>query len=216
MGEHHDVQRGKDVRTSYDEDQRDDKLREDVKETSDKATGAVQEAVNEAKHPSRDMGALADKDHIRNTLTTDPIGIITGDGLNAQYMRPIAPKVSAVGGASFGRLNAGGGTVSKFGANLGADYFLFGRYNEGLRIGPRLNLGVGRESIVDSPNTFGTFGVTGELGYNFIASNGITAGAAGGLGFVSGGEVSNENVSPGVSTGTRPDTYAKINLGYSW
>jgi hypothetical protein len=67
-------------------------------------------------------------------------------------------------------------------AASGLDFFVLGQNNAGLRIGPRVEVAAGRERVSGSSTTFARMGLAGELGYNYIASNGVTALVAGGLG----------------------------------
>ena len=181
---------------------------EKVEEGSENFGESMSSAAEEMAEPARKPRGIVDEEPVHNTLTADPVAIITGAGINAQYMRPLDPKLSGVVGANFARAPAAEGRVTNFSAHVGADYYVIGRNNEGLRVGPRLSAGLGRETIGESSN-FYTFGVAGELGYNWIAENGVTAGAAGGVG------------SNFAAITNQPDednfaAYAKLNLGYSW
>ena len=216
------VQRGRDVRTSYEGSSAGQELRQDSREVGSKideagrnASRGVTEAVDEARHPRHDAMGVTTRGEVRNTLTTDPLATVLGSGVNAQYERPFSPKLSGVAGASFGRLSAGDGAVYRFGGTLGADYFAIGRDNEGLRIGPRVNVGVGRETI-GSASTFASLGLDGELGYNWIARSGLTAGAAGGLGIVGATSSNQQTLFNRTEAGAAFDRYLKLNLGYSW
>jgi hypothetical protein len=152
---------------------------------------------------------------VTSTLVTNPIGWFSGLGMNAEYSRPFEafPKASWVAGARFSRTQATNGEVMAFGVGAGADLFVFGRRNEGLRIGPRLELGFGGEDI-QGRTTFGRLGASGELGYTFIATNGITASAAGGIGGRLAGDSKNESFES--FTGGELGPYLKLGLGYSW
>ncbi len=95
----------------------------------------------------------------------------------------------------------------------GADLFIIGRNNEGLRIGPRLELAAGRERFQGS-TTFARLGMSGELGYNFIATNGITGLLAAGVGGRVAGNDKNDEFASFVGGEFGP--YLKFGLGYSW
>jgi hypothetical protein len=152
---------------------------------------------------------------ITSTLVTNPIGWFSGLGMNAEYARPVEafPRLSWVIGARFSRTDATNGRVSAFGLGGGTDLFLIGGRNEGLRIGPRLELAFGTEDI-QGRTTFGRVGASGELGYNFIASNGITALGAVGLGGRLAGDEQNDSFTS--FTGGDFGAYVKLGLGYSW
>ena len=57
-------------------------------------------------------------------------------------------------------------------------------------------------------------GLSGEVGYNFIATNGITGLVAGGLGGRVAGDSQNEDFESFVGGEFGP--YAKIGFGFSW
>jgi hypothetical protein len=148
------------------------------------------------------------------TLITNPVGWFNGLGVNAEVFGviPPQPKFSWIAGARYSRTDATAGSVSTFGAVGGIDWFILGRNNEGLRVGPRVDVAAGREEFED--NTFGRLGLGGEVGYNFIASNGITGLVAGGLGGRVAGDEENEDFESFVSGEFGP--YAKIGFGFSW
>jgi hypothetical protein len=98
---------------------------------------------------------------------------------------------------------------------VGIDWFILGRNNEGIRVGPRLEVAGGREDFGNGNTTFGWLGLGGEVGYNFIASNGITGLAAVGLGGRVAGDEKNEDFKAFVG-GTDFGPYVKDGLGYSW
>lgn len=207
--EDRDIRTGRDVRTSYEGS---------ASDAAEQAKREAQAAPAEIAHPreAEARGHLGEVDRglVKNTVTTDPVAIITGAGINGQYVRPIRPKLSGVAGANFSRVNAGAGSLTNFGGTLGLDYFAIGHNNEGLRIGPRLNFGLGRDDIA-SGTTFGNVGTAGEVGYNYIADSGITAGAAAGMGVRVGTEP-NPDTQVGTRAGVRADPYGKVNIGYSW
>jgi hypothetical protein len=150
---------------------------------------------------------------VRFSLVTNPVGWFTGVGINAEGFGSIVPKVSWVGGLRYSKTDASSGTVNTFGVEGGADYFLYGRNNEGLRIGPRLELAVGRETFQDTTN-FAWMGLSGEVGYNFIATNGITGLASVGVGGRIAGDERDDDFSS--FTGGEFGPYAKLGIGYSW
>lgn len=177
---------------------------------------AFAQAGRELAGPGRAnaMGRRAGGNPIGFTLVTNPIGWFTGLGINAEAFgtMPGLPKVSWVGGARYSRTDATNGSVDTFGIEGGADYFLFGRNNEGLRLGPRLEVAFGRESF-QTGTSFGWLGFSGEVGYNFIATNGITGALGAGLG---GRVAGNEREDFASFTGGEFGPYLKVGLGYSW
>src|SRR6266540_4321163 len=149
------------------------------------------------------------------TLVTNPVGWFSGLGMNVELFGAFmdAPKFSWVAGARYSEADATNGTASTFGGMAGADLFIIGRNNEGLRIGPRLELAAGRERFQGS-TTFARLGMSGELGYNFIATNGITGLLAAGVGGRVAGNDKNDNFASFVGGEFGP--YLKVGLGYSW
>src|SRR6266540_3639902 len=149
------------------------------------------------------------------TLVTNPVGWFSGLGMNVELFGAFmdAPKFSWVAGARYSKADATNGTASTFGGMAGADLFIIGRNNEGLRIGPRLELAAGRERFQGS-TTFARLGMSGELGYNFIATNGITGLLAAGVGGRVAGNDKNDNFASFVGGEFGP--YLKVGLGYSW
>lgn len=169
------------------------------------ATGAADEL-----RESGDAMGLVHEHYVRNTATFDVTGAALGDGLNGQYVRSLKRKLSSVLGANYSRTDAVGGSLTKFGAEVGLDYFLIGQHNEGLRVGPRVVAEVGVNTTGGSAG-FGDVGAGAELGYNFISKQGITAGAAAGWDLVFKGQLG------GNSTGdVDGHPYGKLNVGYSW
>jgi hypothetical protein len=152
---------------------------------------------------------------IENTLVTNPIGWFSGLGMNVEYQRPLeaVPRVSWAVGGRFSRTDATNGRVSAFGLGGGADLFLIGGRNQGLRVGPRLELAFGTEDI-QGKTTFGRVGASGEVGYNFVATNGITAEGAVGLGGRLAGDSKNDSFTS--FTGGDFGPYVKLGLGLSW
>ncbi len=152
------------------------------------------------------------------TLFTNPIGWFSGLGVNAQLFHALedAPKFSWVAGARYAAADATNGTASTFGLMGGADFFLLGQDNAGLRIGPRLEFAAGQERFGtgSNTNTFARLGLSGEIGYNFLATNGISATAALGLGGRIAGSNRNENFSSFVGGEFGP--YLSVGIGYSW
>ncbi len=152
------------------------------------------------------------------SLFTNPIGWFSGLGINAELFHAFddAPKFSWVAGARYSATDATNGTASTFGLMGGADWFILGGNNAGLRVGPRLELAAGQERFGTgaSTNAFARLGLSGEVGYNFLASNGISGMAAIGLGGRIAGSNKNENFSSFVGGEFGP--YLSIGLGYSW
>jgi len=151
---------------------------------------------------------------VTNTLSTNPLGWFSGLGVNLSYARPFRWDRASWGASGrYSRTNASNGKVTSFGLGSGVDLFVFGRSNEGLRIGPRLDLAFGRETIQGSTD-FARLGASGELGYNFIASNGVSASVAGGYGGRLAGDAQEEDFTS--YTGGEDGPYMKLGLGYSW
>ena len=151
---------------------------------------------------------------VTNTLSTNPLGWFSGLGVNLSYTRPFRWDRASWGTSGrYSRTNASNGKVTSFGLGTGVDLFVFGRSNEGLRIGPRLDLSFGRETIQGSTD-FARLGASGELGYNFIASNGVSASVAGGYGGRLAGDAQEEDFTS--YTGGEDGPYMKLGLGYSW
>jgi hypothetical protein len=159
------------------------------------------------------MGRKSAGKPIGFSLVTNPIGYFNGLGINAEAFGSLIPAISWVGGLRYSRTDATNGTVNTFGMEVGADYFLYGHNNEGLRIGPRLELALGRETFASSTN-FAWLGLAGELGYNFVATNGITGVVAAGVGGRIAGDEREDftNFTGGGEFGP----YAKLGLGFSW
>ena len=174
---------------------------------------AGRELVGSGRAPAG-MGMTSRGGEVSNTLTTNAIGWFSGLGVNAELSHALEsiPKISWVAGARYSTTTATNGKATALGVMGGADWFLIGRNNEGLRIGPRLELSVGREDF-QGETTFGRLGFSGELGYNFIASNGITGLLAGGLGMRIAGD---ENPEFDSFTGGEFGPYVKLGVGYSW
>ncbi len=169
------------------------------------------------RSPSGGMGMLR-RGPASWTLFTNPIGWFSGLGINATLFHSFAdaPKFSWVAGARYSATDSTNGTASTFGAMGGADWFILGGHNEGLRIGPRLELAAGQERFGTgaATNTFARLGLSGEVGYNFLATNGISGTAAVGLGGRVAGDSKNENFSSFVGGEFGP--YLSVGLGYSW
>jgi hypothetical protein len=180
----------------------------------DEAASDVNQSVHEGRAALRGdqsplaMGELNDGRAVKNTITTSATGLFLGQGVNAAFSRSFSEKFSGVVGANFSRTRAAGGALTNFGAMAGVDWFIIGQYNEGLRLGPRIDVGLGADTVGTS-ETFASIGLAGELGYNWIASNGITAGLGAGLHGQRGGVIN------GLGAGTWVP-YGTVNVGYSW
>jgi hypothetical protein len=176
---------------------------------------AFTEAGNELIGRGPTGGMASRRGPTGNTLVTNPIGWFSGLGVNAEYQRVVEdfPRVSWLVGGRFSRTDATNGEVSAFGLGGGLDLFVIGGRNEGLRVGPRLELAFGTEDIQGS-TTFGRVGASGEVGYNFIATNGITAEGAVGLG----GRLAGDSKNDGFASFTGGDfgPYVKLGVGLSW
>jgi hypothetical protein len=192
---------GKDVRTGLDQ-------------TASSVSSAVQGAASDVRQQigqAQDRG-IQGVGMRRNTLVTDAIGAFTGEGVNAQYQRPLSEKISGVLGGHFSRTNTVGGSATSFGAEAGADYFVLGGYNQGLRIGPRAGVNFGGISANDDTNISTRLGLGAELGYNWIGNSGLSAQLAGGLGGRVGTSVGGLDDRLGGDFGP----YVRANLGWSW
>jgi hypothetical protein len=176
--------------------------------------------------PASGMGEL-NRGTVHNSLTTAPLGFlsertgglgyVTGQGVNVEYMRSVTPKFSAIGGLMLANQDTlTGQRELQGGLNMGVDYFIIGRNNEGLHLGPRLAVTSG--GVRTDASTEGTFGGGGELGYSFISRQGITAGAGiGAMNKVIGAVDVDRDAAVDTTVDTRDfDPYAKLNLGYSW
>jgi hypothetical protein len=150
---------------------------------------------------------------VRNTLTTNPIGWFNGTGMNLELMRVLDRKFAWTVGGRYSSTDATNGSVASFGAGAGVDVFLIGQNNEGLRLGPRLSGDIGRETF-QGTTTFARLGGSGELGYSFIATNGVTGQLGGGYGLRLAGD--KNDVFDNTFTGGESGPYVKLNLGYSW
>ena len=166
------------------------------------------EAAARGKMSPLAMGELRDGSNVRNTIQTSATGLFLGQGVNATFWRSFSEKFSGALGASFSRTRAADGALTAFDALVGVDWFVLGQHNEGLRLGPRVDVGLG-SNTVGQDSSFASIGIAGELGYNWIASNGITAGAAGGIHGQTGSKIN------GVGTGSW-FPYGTVNVGYSW
>jgi hypothetical protein len=146
------------------------------------------------------------------TVITNPVGWFNGLGVNAEVLRSFLPAFSWAAGAHYSQSAATDSTLYTLGVLGGADWFILGRNNEGLRVGPRLDLSFGREDSTDT-DTRGRLGLAGELGYNFIATNGISGQAAFGVGGRVAGDKNDELSS---AAGGEFGPYVKLGVGFSW
>ena len=207
--------------------QKSEKARQKAGEVSEKAAaraeeagGAVSQSLREAgrsikgQHSVLPMGSTRRGD-VRNTVTTDALGLISGNGLNATLSHSMSPKWSFLGGVNYARTATPVGAATAFGLRAGADYFIMGQHNEGLRIGPRVDFGFGSNTL-GGTGGFAGVGAAGEIGYNWISSRGLTAGA--GLGMRAGLGGSSLNTGAFGSRVGEADVgpYLDLNLGYSW
>jgi hypothetical protein len=178
------------------------------------ALAAFAQAGNElvGSRPRGMMGMSRGGEPFGYTLTTNPVGWFTGIGVNADFAKPFLDKFSWTAGAHYSMSSATSRTLYTLGFLGGADWFILGQNNEGLRVGPRLDVSFGRENSA-STATSARLGMTGEVGWNFIATNGITGEAAFGLGGRVAGD-KNEELSSGAGGEFGP--YVKLGVGYSW
>lgn len=193
--------------------QKEQQTKKKVEQKSEKAARgaeaggyAVSQSLSEAGRslegqPSRLPMGMTRRGDVRNTITTDALGLFGGRGLNAAYSRSVSPKWSFVGGVDYGRTTTPLGAATSFALRAGADYFIIGEHNEGLRIGPRVDFSFGANSVTNV-NGFANVGAAGELGYNWISTRGLTAGAGVGMRAATG----RSDIGP----------YIDLNLGYSW
>ena len=191
----------------------------DVTASLDSLGRSVSSSVNSAaSEVKQNFGEVSDRGIQgvglrRNTLVTDAVGTFTGIGLNAEYQRPLAEKISGVAGAHYSRTNTVGGSATTFGGTLGADYFLVGGYNQGLRLGPRVGVDVGGVSANSGDtNIDARVGLAGELGYNWMGRSGVSMQLALGAGGRVGGSVGGLNDQFGGDFGP----YVRANVGWSW
>src|SRR5512146_1466908 len=202
------------------------KAKKKAGEASEKAAGAVESGGNVVGQSFREAGRSIEGQHsalpmgmtrrgdVKNTLTTDALGLLSGSGLNATWTRSLSPKWSFVGGANYARTATPLGAATAFGLRAGADYFIIGEHNEGLRIGPRLDVGFGA-STVGATGGFAGIGAAGEIGYNWISSRGLTAGAGLGLRGAFGGGSRSLILGNRVGQGS-VGPYLDLTVGYSW
>jgi hypothetical protein len=186
-------------------------------EPGESVLAAFAAAGNElvGNRPRGAMGLRRTGTPFQNTLTTNPVGWFTGVGVNAELLRSFRPQFAWTAGAHYSQANATDTSLYTLGVSGGVDYFLLGQHNEGLRLGPRLDYSFGREAT-DSAEGTGTrtrLGLAGELGYNFIATNGISGQAAFGVG---GRILGDENEELSSAVGGDFGPYVKVNVGYSW
>ncbi len=171
-------------------------------------------ADRELVAPRRVGLGMTSRGPVNNTLVTNPLGWFSGLGVNAIYMRPFPwDHASWLVGARYSRTNASNGDVSAFGLGTGADLFLFGRNNEGLRIGPRFDLSFGRETVQGS-SSFARLGASAEIGFNYVAASGVTATVGGGYGVRLAGDAQDESFTS--YTGGEDGPYLTLGVGYSW
>jgi hypothetical protein len=194
---------GSDVRASLDQAAR---------TLSNAANGAASDVSGRADQFQRQQGMASMGGGRTNTLITDVVGTFTGQGLNVEYQRPIAERISGVVGANYSRATSTTGDLTTFGGEVGADYFPFTYAGQGFRVGPRLALSFGRESV-DHTRYLTDFGLGGEAGYNWQLSSGLSLQLAAGLGGRIGGALTS-----GLDTKLGGDfgPYGKINVGWSW
>jgi hypothetical protein len=179
---------------------------------------AFGEAGSELANPgrrTRELG-MRPRGPVGWSLVTNPVGYFTGIGVNATLFHALedVPKISWVAGARYSVADATNGTAQTFGILGGVDLFIIGRNNEGVRIGPRVELAAGRETFLSNSTTFARMGLGGEVGYNFVAANGITGGLGLGLGGRVAGDSKNSNFASFVGGEFGP--YLNVAVGYSW
>lgn len=175
-------------------------------------TQAGNEVIGRSDRPTGVGNTL--RGPVTSTLMTNPLGWFSGLGVNVSYERPFDfDRLSWIALASFSRTSASNGNASTAGLGAGVDFFVIGHNNEGLRIGPRLSTYFGTETIQGS-STFARLGASGEVGYNYIASNGITGSVALGYGGRLAGDAKNDSFA--AFTGGETGLYITAGAGYSW
>jgi hypothetical protein len=158
------------------------------------------------------MGFRRNGQPFQNTISTNTIGWFTGGiGINAELLHAFEQKWSWTAGAAYNQAAVSSANVYNLGFLGGVDYFIIGQNNAGLRLGPRFDVSFGRETA--GAGVTARLGITGEVGYNFLASNGITGSGAFGLGGRVAGS-SNDQLSSGAGGEFGP--YVKLNVGFSW
>jgi hypothetical protein len=186
-------------------------------EAGQSVTAAFGTAASELTGPrTRALGMRA-RGPVDYLLVTNPVGWFNGLGINAELWGALgpAPKFAWVAGVRYSGTDTSSGSATTFGAEGGFDWFMIGQHNEGLRLGPRVELAAGRQHTSStSSETFTRMGLGGELGYNFIASNGISGLAAVGIGGRVAGSSTNQNFTSFVGGEFGP--YAKVGIGFGW
>jgi hypothetical protein len=168
------------------------------------------------------LGMRAGGRPVNYLLFTDPVSWFTGLGINATIYGtlPDLPKFSWVAGARYSATDTTNGNTIGFGGEIGVDWYIIGQHNEGLRLGPRFEAAAGRERFNSTATsgststTFGRLGLAGEFGYNFIASNGISALAAVGIGGRIAGNGDHNNFSSYIPGDFGP--YVVLGVGFGW
>jgi hypothetical protein len=174
--------------------------------------GGVSETARPAE-PDTTRPGVTTRGEVKNSITGNAIGLFMGDGVNADYARAIEGRLAGVVAARFSRTDSSAGQATKYGFSAGADYFLLGRNNEGLRVGPRLNFDFSTAEAGDTDADGGRLGAAAEAGYNWISTRGLTAQAALGWEERLAGAVHSDDDG---DRGSRDGAYVKVNLGYSW
>ncbi len=164
---------------------------------------------------------------VHNSVTTNPFTIATRSGPNLMYERSFGDHASGLLGV--GSQMSSGSVL--YGGMIGLNVYLTGRHNDGLYLGPRLNLGFGggsRATIIGSgftsaggrfadafagargdPNRLGA-----ELGYQWISGAGLTLGLAGGIDY--GLRLFGDIPSTSSVFGNRLSPYGAVKVGWSW
>lgn len=177
---------------------------------------------------AQDFRGMVRGHDVHNTVTTNPMTIATRSGPNLTYERSFGDNASGLLGIQSQMSN--GAVV--FGGMVGMNVYLTGRHNDGLFIGPRLNLGFGggsRSSISGAGN--GTVGgrfadafagargdpnrIGAELGYQWISGQGLTLGLAGGIDYGL-GLYGSSPVAPYTVLNNRLSPYGAVKVGWSW
>jgi hypothetical protein len=148
-----------------------------------------------------------------NLLSSDLLGAVTGDGINAEYSRAYEDRLSLVGRIRYSRTNASGRAATNIGIGAGFDYFLLGGENQGLRVGPRLEGSFGSLSTVGETNGYGRLALLGEVGYNLVSNGGLTGVLAAGFDLRVAGE---QGTDVGFNASGNFSPYVRLGVGWAW
>ena len=177
---------------------------------------------------AQDFRGMVRGHDVHNSVTTNPLTIATRSGPNLTYERSFGDHASGLLG--IGSQMSSGAVL--YGGMIGVNVYLTGRHNDGLYLGPRLNLGFGggnSSTILGSGNTTagGRFAdafagargdpnrIGAELGYQWISGQGLTLGLGGGIDYGMRLYGSSPAV-PYTVFGSRLSPYGAVKVGWSW